>query len=254
MEKNSSEERFENSGFSGEEETKELLLAYQQTKDKTYKDKIIQHNLKLVWSVVNRFAERGYELDDLFQIGCIGLLKAVEKFDLERNVKFSTYAVPLIIGEIKVFLRDDGAVKVSRGIKETAYHAIKVRDELAATLGREPSIGEIAEAVGVDREEIVEALEAVQPTTSIYEPVFQKEDDEICLIDQLEEESSPWMEQIVIRDLLNFLDDLEQKVIILRFFRDLTQSEVADKLGLTQVQVSRIEKRALKNLRAVMAR
>ena len=192
------------------------------------------------------------EREDLFQIGSIGLLKAIDKFDLTYNVKFSTYAVPLISGEIKRFLRDDGMIKVSRSLKEIAYKSVQARERLISSLGREPTIEELSEEVGVEREELVQAMEAGCEIESIYRPVHQKEGSEIRLLDKLEEKEKredKILDLIVLKELLETLDEEEKQLIFLRYFADRTQSDVGKIMGISQVQVSRSEKRIIEKLR-----
>jgi len=237
-----------------DQEMKELL-SKAKAGDGYARDKLINCNLKLVFNLVKRFQNRGYELEDLFQIGCIGLIKAIDKFDPIYEVKFSTYAVPMIVGEIRRFLRDDSPVKVSRSVKETAYKIQQVRDILTAKLGREPSVGEIAADLGLSREEVVNALEAAQTPTSIYETLHQDDGDPIYLLDQLkdkEDGDAPWLERISVKELLNNLPERDRLIIAWRFFEDKTQSDIALKLGLSQVQVSRLERQALKKLKKLM--
>ncbi|OPY59034.1 MAG: RNA polymerase sigma-F factor [Pelotomaculum sp. PtaU1.Bin035] len=231
------------------------LLSKAKAGDGYARDRLVNCNLKLVFNLVKRFQNRGFELEDLFQIGCIGLIKAIDKFDPTYDVKFSTYAVPMIVGEIRRFLRDDNPVKVSRSVKETAYKIQQIRDVLTARLGREPSVGEIATELGLSREEVVNALEAAQAPTSIYETLHQDDGDPIYLLDQLtgkEDGETPWLERISIKELLNNLSERDRLIIAWRFFEDKTQSDIALKLGLSQVQVSRLERQALKKLKELM--
>ncbi|NLL17855.1 MAG: RNA polymerase sporulation sigma factor SigF [Clostridia bacterium] len=233
-----------------EEEMTELLQKA-QAGDEEAREKLINCNLKLVFSLVQRFENRGYELEDLFQIGTIGLIKAIDKFDFAYNVKFSTYAVPMIVGEIKRFLRDDSPVKVSRSLKETAYRVHRLREQLLKKLGREPSLSEIADELGMKQEQIVTALEAIQQPGSIYETLYQDEGDPIFLLDQLSDpkDHQPWLDNIALREVLDKLPDRHRQVILMRFFEDKTQTEVAEIVGLSQVQISRIERQALKTMR-----
>ncbi len=231
------------------------LLKRAQSGDGDARERLVNCNLKLVFNLVQRFNNRGYELEDLFQIGCIGLMKAIDKFDLTYDVKFSTYAVPMIVGEIRRFLRDDSPVKVSRSLKETAYKIQQTRDRLTARLGRDPSINEIAEELGFGREEVVNALEAAQTPTSIYETLHQDDGDPIYILDQLSGDAdgdSPWLEKLAIKQLLISLPERDRQILLWRFFEDKTQSEVALRLGLSQVQVSRLERQALKKLKDSM--
>ncbi len=230
-------------------EVKELI-AKSQNGDTAARELLVNSNIRLVWSVVQRFINRGYEADDLFQIGCIGLLKAVDKFDLGYDVKFSTYAVPMIIGEIQRFLRDDGTVKVSRSLKETANKVRRTKDELYKVFGRSPTIGEVAEAIGITPEEVVFAQEASRAPSSIHETVFENDGDPITLIDQIADESvGKWFDKIALRDAISKLSEREQLIVYLRFYKDQTQSEVAERLSISQVQVSRLEKRILQTIR-----
>ncbi|WP_270179124.1 RNA polymerase sporulation sigma factor SigF [Alkalihalobacillus sp. CinArs1] len=231
------------------EEVKELIKQ-SQNGDQQARDQIVQKNMRLVWSVVQRFLNRGYEADDLFQIGCIGLLKSVDKFDLSYDVKFSTYAVPMIIGEIQRFIRDDGTVKVSRSLKETGNKVRKARDELSKTLGRTPTINEIAELIDVTPEEVVMAQEAVRAPSSIHETVYENDGDPITLLDQIADHSdTSWFDKIALQDALQQLDSRERLIVYLRYYKDQTQSEVAERLGISQVQVSRLEKKILKEIK-----
>lgn len=231
------------------DENKELIWRSQQG-DQKAKDTMITNNVRLVWSVVQRFLHRGYEPEDLFQIGCIGLLKAVEKFDLTINVKFSTYAVPMIIGEIQRFIRDDGSVKVSRSLKELANKVKRLRDDLTKSLGRSPTIQELASQLGCQPEDVVFALEANRMPASIHETVYENDGDPITLMDQISDDGHQhWFDQLALRDTIERLDQREQLIIYLRYFKDQTQAEVAERLGISQVQVSRLEKKILKRIR-----
>ncbi|MCL6625534.1 RNA polymerase sporulation sigma factor SigF [Alicyclobacillus shizuokensis] len=226
------------------------LIARSQQGDVAARDELVIGNQRLVWAVVQRFLGRGYEADDLFQIGVIGLMKAIDKFDLSYDVKFSTYAVPMIIGEIQRFLRDDSTVKVSRSLKETARHIRRARDELAKRLGRQPQITEIADELGIDPSEVVFAQEALRAPTSIHETVFENDGDPIYLMDQIaDEESVSWLDHIALHEVLGRLPERERLIVYLRFFKDKTQSDVAAVLGISQVQVSRLEKKILRSIR-----
>lgn len=226
------------------------LIAKSQAGDADARELLVNSNIRLVWSVVQRFINRGYEADDLFQIGCIGLLKAVDKFDLSYDVRFSTYAVPMIIGEIQRFLRDDGTVKVSRSLKETANKVRRAKDELYKQFGRAPTIAEVAEAVGITPEEVVFAQEASRAPSSIHETVFENDGDPITLIDQIADDGvNKWFEKIALKDAISRLSEREQLIVYLRYYKDQTQSEVAERLGISQVQVSRLEKRILQTIK-----
>ncbi|SDW55819.1 RNA polymerase, sigma subunit, RpoX/SigF [Marininema mesophilum] len=226
------------------------LIRQSQEGDAASRDRLVSHNIRLVWSVVQRFLNRGYEAEDLFQIGCIGLLKAVDKFDLSYDVKFSTYAVPMIIGEIQRFLRDDGMVKVSRSLKELSNRVRKAKDDLTKRLGRSPTVHELAETMGVTAEEIVFAQEANRAPTSIHETVYENDGDPITLMDQIADESqTAWFDKLALKEAINRLNERERLIVYLRFFKDQTQSEVAERLGISQVQVSRLEKKIIRRIR-----
>ncbi len=230
------------------------LIALSQSGDTLARNTLVNCNIRLVWSVVQRFLNRGYEPDDLFQIGCIGLLKSVDKFDLSYDVKFSTYAVPMIIGEIQRFLRDDGTLKVSRSLKEMANKVRKTKDELSKKLGRLPTINEVAEELGVTPEDIVFAQEANKPPSSIHETVFENDGDPITLMDQISDESGEkWFDKLAIHEAIGSLSERERLIVYLRYYRDQTQSEVASRLGISQVQVSRLEKKILKMIKEQIA-
>ena len=219
--------------------------------DKEAKEKIVSDNTGLVWSIARRFFGRGYDPEDIYQIGCIGLLKAIDRFSEEYEVKFSTYAVPLIAGEIKRFLRDNGMIKVSRILKQNGYHINKAREELSIKLGRDPSLSEISVATGLTDEEIVLATDANREVESIYQPVYEHDGSEMCLADRLSDDSKQasseesLFNKIMIEQAMSPLDENEKKLISLRYFQDKTQNETARELGISQVQVSRLEKKLL---------
>ncbi|SEU26564.1 RNA polymerase sporulation-specific sigma factor [Lacrimispora sphenoides] len=220
--------------------------------DKAARDRLVTDNFGLVWSIVRRFTGRGYEPEDLFQIGSIGLMKAIDKFDLSYEVKFSTYAVPMITGEIKRFLRDDGMIKVSRSIKEMGLKVKNVREELVYRFGREPTLEEIAGEIGASKEEVAASIEAGAEVESLYRSVNKNDENSILLIDKIEEESSAQEEllnRMVLRELLTALSDKDREIIIRRYYYNETQSQIAAKLGISQVQVSRLEKKILKQMR-----
>mgnify|MGYP000671155952 CR=1 FL=1 len=220
--------------------------------DKEAREQLVEENVGLIWCVVKRFHGRGVETEDLFQIGSIGLLKAIDKFDVSFDVKFSTYAVPMISGEIKRFLRDDGMIKVSRTLKELAYKSLQARERLSGLLGREPTVEELAEDLGVDKEELVQAMEAGNEVESLYRPIHQKEGSEIRLLDKIEEKEKredKILDHMVLKQLLETLNAEERQLIYLRYFADRTQSDVGKIMGISQVQVSRMEKRIMENLR-----
>lgn len=216
------------------------------------REKLIYGNLRLVLSVIQRFNNRGEYVDDLFQVGCIGLMKAIDNFDLSQNVKFSTYAVPMIIGEIRRYLRDNNPIRVSRSMRDIAYKALQVRDSLVCKHSREPSISEIADELKMQREEIVFALDAIQEPISLFEPIYHDGGDPIFVMDQISDNKNldfNWLEGIAIKDALYKLSDREKHILNLRFFDGKTQMEVADEIGISQAQVSRLEKAALGHMR-----
>lgn len=221
--------------------------------DKLAQSSVVEKNVGLVWSIVKRFQNRGYESDDLFQIGCIGLIKAVNKFDDNFGVKFSTYAVPMIIGEIKRFIRDDGIIKVSRSLKETYNKARITKEVMSKELGREPSIGEIAERLNIQSEELVMAMEASSSPESLYSTVKEGDNNPILLIDRIntQEENNEvdLIDKIALRQILDTLKPRERQIIVLRYFKEKTQMQIAKMLGISQVQVSRIEKKILEEIR-----
>lgn len=230
------------------------LIKLAHTGDKEARDKLVFENTGLIWSIVKRFVGRGHEAEDLFQIGCIGILKAIDKFDMTYDVKFSTYAVPMIMGEIKRFIRDDGMVKVSRLVKENGWRIRNVESELMSTLGREPTIEEIASRVDMSREDVVLTLEANRDVESINRVVYENDGNEVCVGDQVADKSNneELVNRIVLNSLLKKLSDKEKLIIEMRYFLDKTQSQVAENLGISQVQVSRLEKKILLGLRENM--
>lgn len=220
--------------------------------DPNARNQLINGNLRLVLSVIQRFTNRGECVDDLFQVGCIGLMKAIDNFDLGQNVKFSTYAVPMIIGEIRRYLRDNNPIRVSRSLRDVAYKALQVRDSLVNKHSREPSINEIASALNIPREEIVFALDAIQEPISLFEPIYHDGGDPIFVMDQISDDKNldlSWLEGISIRDALDRLNEREKHILTLRFFEGKTQMEVAEEIGISQAQVSRLEKAALSHMR-----
>lgn len=238
------------------EETMELIKR-SQNGDSQAKEILVESNLGLIRSAIKGFANRGVDFEDIFQIGSIGLLKAIDNFDISFNVKFSTYAVPMIVGEIKRFLRDDGIIKVSRSLKQVAYMAKLAEEKLSKQLGREVTIQEISDEIGVEKEDIVLALEASYHPEYLYDVVHQNDGSPLYLIDKISNEDSGNMDvidTIVLKDMLNTLKPRDRKIIILRYFKDKTQSEVAEVLGISQVQVSRIEKRIVEEMRTYLAK
>lgn len=226
------------------------LIRSSQSGDQEARDMIVQRNLRLVWSVVQRFLNRGYEPDDLYQIGCIGLLKSVDKFDLSFEVKFSTYAVPMIIGEIQRFIRDDGTVKVSRSLKEMANKIRRAKEELSKVNGRVPTVNELAEHLELSPEDVILAQEANRNPSSIHETVYENDGDPITLLDQIADQNeTKWFDQIALKEAIHELDERERLIVLLRYYKDQTQSEVAARLGISQVQVSRLEKKILQQMK-----
>ena len=240
-----------------EKEKKELLKIMREGNEKERKvarDKMIKGNLRLVLSVIQRFTNRGENLDDLFQVGVIGLIKAIDNFDTSLDVRFSTYGVPMIIGEVRRFLRDNNALRVSRSMRDTAYHAMQIKEKLINKNNREPTLEEIAKEMSVPKETVVLALEAIVEPVSLYEPVFSDGDDTIYVMDMLSNNNSDsnWLEEISFKESLKNLSDREKKILSLRFFKGKTQMEVAKEIGISQAQVSRIEKGALNQIKKDM--
>lgn len=220
--------------------------------DMEAREEFIQGNLRLVLSIIHRFNRRGEHVDDLFQVGCIGLIKAIDNFDLKHNVRFSTYAVPMIIGEIRRYLRDNNSIRVSRSLRDIAYRALQARDQLIYKNSKEPSIIEIAEVLNLPKEEVVFALEAIQEPVSLFEPIFHDSGDPIFIMDQVSDdkiEDETWVKEITLHEALEKLNIREKEILNLRFFQGKTQMEVANEIGISQAQVSRLEKNALKQMR-----
>lgn len=232
-------------------ESKALLLRMKEG-DIEARETFIKGNLRLVLSIVGRFSQCGENLDDLFQIGCIGMIKAMDNFNLALNVQFSTYAVPMIIGEIKRFLRDNSTIRISRSIKDNAYKAISAKEELMKKTLKEPTISEIAKASGITESDIIIAFEAVTPTVSLYEPVYNDGKDTLYVIDQIKDKKNTeerWSSHIAIKEAIKRLSSRQRQIIMLRFFDCKTQAEVASEIGISQAQVSRLEKLALADMK-----
>jgi RNA polymerase sporulation-specific sigma factor len=228
------------------------LLYRMKDGDNESREKFIKGNLRLVLSVIQRFNNRGENVDDLFQVGCIGLIKAIDNFDLSQNVKFSTYAVPMIIGEIRRYLRDNNSIRVSRSLRDIAYRALQIRDKLIGENNKEPTISQIAKELKVPREEVVFALDAIQDPVSLFEPIYHDGGDAIYVMDQISDNKNlddSWLENIAIKEAMKKLNDREKLILNLRFFDGRTQMEVADEIGISQAQVSRLEKTALRHMR-----
>ncbi len=232
------------------------LLARIKEGDQKAREEMVQGNLRLVLSVIQRFNNRGEYVDDLFQVGCIGLMKAIDNFDLSQNVKFSTYAVPMIIGEIRRYLRDNNPIRVSRSLRDIAYKALQTRDVLANRYSQEPSIAQIAEELQIPREEIVFALDAIQEPISLFEPIYNDGGDPIYVLDQISDEKNTerrLIEGVSIKEGMENLGERERLILTMRFYEGRTQMEVAEEIGISQAQVSRLEKAALRHLRKYMA-
>lgn len=234
------------------EKEKEKLLREVKNGSKTARDELINGNLRLVLSVVQRFSNRGENPDDLFQVGCIGLIKSIDNFDINQDVKFSTYAVPMIIGEIRRYLRDNNSIRVSRSIKDTAYRAMQVKERLINKNQKEPTVSEIAAELNIPREDVVIALESIVDPISLYEPVFSDGGDTIYVLDQVgdKNDDKTWLDELYIKEAIKELSDREKKILSLRFMQGKTQMEVSQEIGISQAQVSRLEKCALKKIKS----
>ena len=233
-------------------EEKEELLAKIKKGDKEARNQFINGNLRLVLSVIQRFYGRGESADDLFQVGCVGLIKAIDNFDLNQNVQFSTYAVPMIIGEVKRYLRDNNSIRVSRSVRDLAYKAIQIKEKLAKEKGREPTIEEIAKELNVEKEEIAFSLDAIQDPISLQEPVYNDGSESIFLMDQVKDSKNMdelWAEKMTIEGALEKLNQKEKTIVVKRFFDGRTQMEVAEEIGISQAQVSRLEKSAISHIK-----
>ena len=231
------------------------LFARLDAGDKSARQELVQGNLRLVLSIIQRFSARGENPDDLFQVGCVGLLKSIDNFDTSMNVRFSTYAVPMIIGEIRRYLRDNNSIRVSRSLRDIAYKALGVREAILKQTGNEPRVEQIAETLGVPREDVVAALDAIAEPVSLYEPVYRDSGDAIYIVDQLRDEKQgeeSWVTDLSVRQALDKLGERERNIVRMRFFQGRTQMEVAQEIGISQAQVSRLEKSALKKMRKQM--
>ena len=236
-------------------EEKEQLFTRIKTGDMEARERYIKGNLRLVLSVIKRFSNSSENVDDLFQIGCVGLIKAIDNFDTTLNVKFSTYAVPMIIGEIRRYLRDNNSIRVSRSLRDTAYKAIYARENYVKQHQKEPTMTEIAEEIGMEKEDIVYALDAIQSPVSLYEPVYTEGGDTLYVMDQISDKKNKednWIEDLSLKEALKRLDDREKNIIEMRFYEGRTQMEVAQEIGISQAQVSRLEKHALKAMRTYL--
>ncbi|SDY75616.1 RNA polymerase, sigma subunit, RpsG/SigG [Evansella caseinilytica] len=230
-----------------------ILFEKMQNGDPTARETLVNGNLRLVLSVIQRFNNRGEYVDDLFQVGCIGLMKSIDNFDLSQNVKFSTYAVPMIIGEIRRYLRDNNPIRVSRSLRDIAYKALQVRDDLMSEKNRErePTVQEIAKVLDVPKEDIVFALDAIQDPVSLFEPIYNDGGDPIYVMDQISDDKqkdNQWIEEIALKEAMVRLNDREKMILDMRFFQGKTQMEVAEEIGISQAQVSRLEKAAIQQM------
>ena len=233
------------------EET-QALLRRAKAGDRAAREELIAGNLRLVLSVIQRFSNRGESADDLFQVGCIGLIKAIDNFNTDLDVKFSTYGVPMIVGEIRRYLRDNSAMRVSRAMRDTAYKVLQAKEAYVAKHQREPSVEEIARELGIRREEVVFALDAILEPVSLYEPVYSDSGDTLCVMDQVRDQKNDdemWVERIALKEAVAHLTERERKILSMRFFQGKTQMEVSAEIGISQAQVSRLEKNALRQIR-----
>ena len=234
------------------EETNELLKKY-RAGDLSARDELISGNLRLVLSVIQKFSNRGEQIDDLFQIGCVGLIKAIDNFDITLGLRLSTYAVPMVIGEIRRYLRDNSVIRVSRSMRDTAYKALQMKEKIMNETQREPSVEEIAKALDMKREDIVFALDGIMDPVSLYEPVYSDSGgDTICVMDQVGDTKNTdenWLEKIALKEAISNLNDREKHILSLRFFDGKTQTEVANEIGISQAQVSRLEKSAIDRIK-----
>ena len=233
----------------------DALLARAKDGDSLAREKLVEGNLRLVLSVIQRFAGRGENADDLFQVGCVGLLKAVDNFDISQNVRFSTYGVPMIIGEIRRYLRDNSAIRVSRSMRDTAYRVLQAREKLQREQQREPTVEQIAHELGIRREEVVFAMDAVCAPVSVFEPIYSDGGDTMCVMDQVRDNKNTdedWLEQIALKEAMSRLSERERQILALRYSDGKTQMEVSGEIGISQAQVSRLEKNAIKSIKKNM--
>lgn len=237
-------------------EEKELLLKKIKNGDLQARERFIKGNLRLVLSIVQRFSQSSENIDDLFQIGCVGMIKAIDNFDISQGVQFSTYAVPMILGEIKRYLRDSNPIRVSRSLRDTAYKAIYTKESLTKRNQKEPTVTEIASEIGVSKEDIVLAMEAIQTPVSLYEPVYSEGGDTLYIMDQVSDKKNKeenWIQHIALHEAMEHLSERERRIINMRFFECKTQMETADEIGISQAQVSRLEKNALKAMKKYLS-
>ena len=233
----------------------DALLHRAKDGDAAAREKLVEGNLRLVLSVIQRFAGRGENADDLFQVGCVGLLKAIDNFDISQNVRFSTYGVPMIIGEIRRYLRDNSAIRVSRSMRDTAYRVLQARERLQREQQREPTVEQIAHELGIRREEVVFAMDAVCDPVSLFEPIYSDGGDTMCVMDQVRDTKNTdedWLEQIALKEAMSRLSERERQILALRYSDGKTQMEVSGEIGISQAQVSRLEKNAIKSIKKNM--
>ena len=233
----------------------DALLARAKDGDSLAREKLVEGNLRLVLSVIQRFAGRGENADDLFQVGCVGLLKAIDNFDISQNVRFSTYGVPMIIGEIRRYLRDNSAIRVSRSMRDTAYRVLQAREKFQREQQREPTVEQIAHELGIRREEVVFAMDAVCDPVSLFEPIYSDGGDTMCVMDQVRDNKNTdedWLEQIALKEAMSRLSERERQILALRYSDGKTQMEVSGEIGISQAQVSRLEKNAIKSIKKNM--
>lgn len=237
------------------DEMRKLFRQLQDEGDLSAREKLVNGNLRLVLSIIQRFQNRGEYGDDLFQVGCIGLMKSIDNFDLGQNVRFSTYAVPMIIGEIRRYLRDNNPIRVSRSLRDTAYKALQVREKLMSKSAKEPTAKEIADEMGIEQRDIIFALDAIQDPVSLFEPIYNDGGDPIFVLDQLSDDRDKeenWLDRLSLREGMHRLNEREKMILTKRFFQGLTQMEVADEIGISQAQVSRLEKAAIQEMNKEM--
>ena len=233
------------------DETMELLRRTKEG-DREARQRLIEGNLRLVLSVIQKFSNRGENADDLFQVGCVGLIKAIDNFDITQSVRFSTYGVPMIVGEIRRYLRDNSAIRVSRSMRDTAYRVLQMRDKLIGENQREPSVEQIAKALDIPREDVVFAMDAITDPVSLYEPVYSDGGDALCVMDQVRDRKNTdesWVDRIALKEALRRLDARERRILALRFYEGKTQMEVSAEVGISQAQVSRLDKGAIETIR-----
>lgn len=233
------------------EETMELLRRTKEG-DESAREALINGNLRLVLSVIQKFNGRGENADDLFQVGCVGLIKAIDNFDISQPVRFSTYGVPMIIGEIRRYLRDNSAIRVSRSMRDTAYRVMQAREKLMADTQREPTVEQIAKELDIPREEVVFAMDAIVDPVSLFEPIYSDSGDTVCVMDQVRDTKNTdenWLERLALKDAVDRLSEREQRILALRFYEGKTQMEVSNEVGISQAQVSRLEKNALRTIK-----